>query len=88
MVSSWVQQKASTNSKAILFYFKKDLRHFPIPKIFKNQLMALPVQLSDSKQYDKVKMKTQKLPEILLWGIQHQEYLRTYYPEGHLLTIL
>ena len=50
--------------------------------------MALPVQLSDSKQYDKVKMKTQKLPEILLWGIQHQQYLRTYYSEGHLLTIL
>lgn len=50
--------------------------------------MALPAQLSESKQYDKVKMKTQKLPEILLWGIQHQEYLKTYYPEGHLLTIL
>jgi len=72
MVSSWVQQKASTNSKAILLYFRKDLRHFPIPKIFKkNQFMALPAQLSESKQYDKVKMKTQKLPEILLWGIQH-----------------
>ena len=48
--------------------------------------MALPAQLSDSKPYDKVKMKTKKLPEILLWGIEHQEYLRTYYPGGHLLN--